>query len=72
MCLAFLRTDSEAEVIDILNAAGLWENKRVWRLYGDRVNNFSAIGNQRTHGSSHFSRFTFTLGVFFHLFRKEL
>ncbi|MBI5775164.1 MAG: hypothetical protein HZA89_15685 [Verrucomicrobia bacterium] len=47
LCLALMRADSEAAVIGILTAAGLWENKRVWRLYGDRENNFSTIGNQQ-------------------------
>ena len=47
LCLALMRADSEADVVGVLNAAGLWNNKRVWRLYGDRENNFSTIGNQQ-------------------------
>lgn len=47
LCLALMRADSEAEVIQILNEAGFWANKQVWRLYGDRENNFSTIGNQQ-------------------------
>jgi hypothetical protein len=47
LCLALMRADSEAEVVQILTKAGLWDNKRVWRLYGDRENNFSTIGNQQ-------------------------
>lgn len=47
LCLSLLRADSATEVIDILSAAGLWDNKRVWRLYGDRENNFSTIGHQQ-------------------------
>jgi hypothetical protein len=47
LCLSLMRADSEAEVVGILSAAGLWDNKRVWRLYGDRENNFSTIGNQQ-------------------------
>ncbi|MCX8090130.1 MAG: hypothetical protein N3I86_04220 [Verrucomicrobiae bacterium] len=47
LCLALLRADSEAEVIQILSEAGFWDNPRVWRLYGDRENNFSTIGNQQ-------------------------
>lgn len=42
-----MRADSEAEVVRILSEAGFWDNKRVWRLYGDRENNFSTIGNQQ-------------------------
>jgi hypothetical protein len=45
--LSLMQADSESEVIGILNALGLWDNKRVWRLYGDRENNFSTIGNQQ-------------------------
>ncbi|MCO5052270.1 MAG: hypothetical protein M9920_08200 [Verrucomicrobiae bacterium] len=47
LCLALMRADSEAEIVRILTEAGLWENRRVWRLYGDRENNFSTIGNQQ-------------------------
>ena len=47
LCLALMRADSEADVIGILTTAGLWDNRRVWRLYGDRENNFSTIGNQQ-------------------------
>lgn len=47
LCMTLMRADSEAEVAGILDAAGLWENRRVWRLYGDRENNFSTIGNQQ-------------------------
>src|SRR6266436_40953 len=47
LCLALMWADSEKEVVQILTDAGYWENKRVWRLYGDRENNFSTIGNQQ-------------------------
>ncbi len=47
LCLSLMRADSEAAVFEVLGAAGLWENKRVWRLYGDRENDFSTIGNQQ-------------------------
>ena len=42
-----MRADSESEVVAILTEAALWDNRRVWRLYGDRENNFSTIGNQQ-------------------------
>ena len=48
LCLALMRADSEAEVIRILTDAAYWNDKRVWRLYGDRENNFSTIGNQQS------------------------
>jgi hypothetical protein len=47
LCMALMRADSETDVIDVLTTAGLWDNRRVWRLYGDRENNFSTIGNQQ-------------------------
>lgn len=47
LCLSLIRADSEASVVEVLGSASLWENKRVWRLYGDRENNFSTIGNQQ-------------------------
>ena len=47
LCLALMRADSETEIVRILTEAGYWNNKRVWRLYGDMENNFSTIGNQQ-------------------------
>src|SRR5438132_710170 len=48
VCLALMQADSEADVIRILREVNLWDNKRIWRLYGDRENNFSTIGNQQS------------------------
>ncbi len=48
LCLGLMRADSEAAVVQILTEAGCWNSKRVWRLYGDRENNFSTIGNQQS------------------------
>ena len=47
LCLDLIKADSEEQVIAILRGAGFWDEKRVWRLYGDRENNFSTIGNQQ-------------------------
>ena len=47
LCLDLMNADSEERVIAILKAASFWEERRVWRLYGDRENNFSTIGNQQ-------------------------
>lgn len=47
LCMALMRADNEDEVIRVLTTVGLWDNRRVWRLYGDRENNFSTIGNQQ-------------------------
>ena len=48
LCLDILAADSEADVIALLNTAGLWSSPSAWRLYGDRENNFSTIGNQQS------------------------
>ena len=42
-----MQADSEEQVVAVLKAAGLGDERRVWRLYGDRENNFSTIGNQQ-------------------------
>lgn len=47
LCLELMQADSEEQVIAMLKTAGFWDDKRVWRLYGDRENNYSTIGNQQ-------------------------
>ncbi len=39
--------ETEADVINALKSAGYWDKPDAWRLYGDRENNFSIIGNQQ-------------------------
>ncbi|HNP06722.1 MAG TPA: hypothetical protein PKN99_03810 [Cyclobacteriaceae bacterium] len=46
LCLSLLKADGEAEVISILRKAGFWDNPKLWRLYGDTEDNYSAAGNQ--------------------------
>ena len=48
LCLGLLEADTEQAVIALLEEAGLWSNPAAWRLYGDRENNFSTIGNQQS------------------------
>ncbi len=48
LCLDILAADTEADVIALLNTADLWSSPSAWRLYGDRENNFSTIGNQQS------------------------
>jgi hypothetical protein len=48
LCLNLLKADTEEEVIAILKSCGYWETSNVWRLFGDRENNFSTIGNQQS------------------------
>ncbi len=52
LCLDLMHADSAEEVISILKAVGYWEDKGVWRLYGDRENNFSTIGNQQNRADA--------------------
>lgn len=47
LCLDLLQADTEEEVIQLLMTAKLWNDAKSWRLYGDRDNNYSTIGNQQ-------------------------
>lgn len=47
LCMDLLHADTEHQVIEILKRAKLWDDHSVWRLYGDRDNNYSTIGNQQ-------------------------
>lgn len=48
LALALLKADSEAEVIELLKTAGLWDKPGAWRLVGDRDGNFATIGSQQS------------------------
>ncbi len=48
LCLSLIRADSEEDVIGLLKDAGLWDNRDVWRFYGDYENNYNTIGNQQS------------------------
>jgi hypothetical protein len=48
LCLALMKADAEEEVVGILKEAGLWDNKSLWRLFGDRESNYNTIGNQQS------------------------
>jgi hypothetical protein len=47
LCLALMHADSEAEVIRLLQDAGLWDMQAYWRHYGDYENNYNTAGNQQ-------------------------
>jgi hypothetical protein len=47
LAIALLNADSEDEVVELLKGAGLWDNKDLWRLYGDKEGNFAQAGNQQ-------------------------
>lgn len=44
-----LIADTEDEVISILQERNLWDDPRLWRLYGDKEGNFSQAGNQQSY-----------------------
>ena len=46
LCLDLLRADTEEQVIRILQSQGCWDDPSQWRLFGDRNDNFTTIGNQ--------------------------
>jgi hypothetical protein len=48
LCLNLLQANSEEEVINILKTTSYWDSPNDWRLFGDRENNFSTIGNQQS------------------------
>src|SRR3990172_3070652 len=48
LCLALMAADSEEDVIKLLRGAGYWEDREVWRYYGDHENNYNTIGNQQS------------------------
>ena len=48
LCLSLMKADSEDEVLDLLQQAGYWQDRRVWRFLGDTENNFGPIGNQQS------------------------
>ena len=45
----FLAAETEAEAIEVLDAAGYWNDPSVWRLYGDDESNYSTVGNQQSY-----------------------
>lgn len=48
LALQLLHADSELAVIELLTAAGYWDDPTAWRLVGDKDSNFSIIGNQQS------------------------
>lgn len=48
LALALLHADTEADVVQLLRSAGLWDSPGAWRLYGDKDTNYATIGNQQS------------------------
>jgi len=40
LCLALVKSESEAEVIEVLKRSSYWDDETAWRYFGDRENNF--------------------------------
>lgn len=47
-CLSLLQSETEEEVISALKKYGYWEDRSVWKPYGDMPNNRSIVGNQQS------------------------
>lgn len=47
LLLDLLKASNEAEAIAVVQDAGVWDDPKYWRLYGDQEDNFSAAGNQQ-------------------------
>jgi hypothetical protein len=45
---SLLRANKESEVVEILRAAGYWDNPDLWRFYGDQPENWATVGNQQS------------------------
>lgn len=48
LAINLLHADSEDDVVKILRNADLWDNRDLWRLYGDKEGNFAQAGNQQS------------------------
>lgn len=46
LCMELLQSDTEEQVISLLRHQGYWDNPEVWRPFGDKLDNFSTMGNQ--------------------------
>lgn len=49
LCLRLLHCETEDEVVSLLKEHRLWEDRAVWRPYGDVKNNRGVVGNQQSH-----------------------
>lgn len=52
LALDLLNANSESDVVQILQARGLWDNPDQWRLYGDKEGNWASAGNQGSFGEA--------------------
>lgn len=47
LCERLIRSDAESDVIELLKAAGYWDDPDCWRYYGDNALNWSQAGGQQ-------------------------
>lgn len=47
LCEKLIRADAESDVIELLQAAGYWDDPDCWRYYGDNALNWSQAGGQQ-------------------------
>lgn len=47
LCEKLIRADAESDVIELLKAAGYWDDPDCWRYYGDNALNWSQAGGQQ-------------------------
>ena len=48
LCLSLLRCETEDEVVAVLQARRLWDDRGLWKPYGDVRNNRGIVGNQQS------------------------
>jgi len=48
LCLSLLRCETEEDVVALLQSKGLWDDRSLWRPYGDISNNRGIVGNQQS------------------------
>jgi len=48
LCLRLLKAPTEEDVVSTLRAIGFWDDRAVWRPYGDISNNRGVVGNQQS------------------------
>jgi hypothetical protein len=52
LCLQLLGCETDAELQHVLGEAGLLDDPKQWRLYGDMENNWSIVGNQQARADA--------------------
>jgi hypothetical protein len=48
LCLRLLKAETEEDVVSTLQTVGYWDNRALWRPYGDISNNRGVVGNQQS------------------------